>query len=111
MLALMERPPFCEKEAEEEGESWEEAKERSLARGPRCSAGSWARIASANALDAKSSSWVVTEGRWPADEPERGRGMPGVGMLVLPGVGMPETRPLPGVTDMEEHETEQTWME
>ena len=56
MLALMERPPFCEKEAEEEGESWEEAEERSLARGPRCSAGSWARIASANALDAKSSS-------------------------------------------------------
>ncbi len=50
----------------------------------------------------------MKEGLWPADEVDRGL-KPGVGMLLLPGVGMADMRPLPGVTDMaEEHEMAQT---
>ena len=48
-LALRESM-LPEKDADEEGESWE--KERSLARGARCCAGSLARMASAKAFDA-----------------------------------------------------------
>ena len=49
MLAFRESM-LPEKDADEEGESWE--KERSLARGARCCAGSLARMASAKAFDA-----------------------------------------------------------
>ena len=46
----------------------------------------------------------MREGLWPAAEADLGL-RPGVGMLLLPGVGMPDIRPLPGVTDIvEEHE-------
>jgi hypothetical protein len=72
--------------------------EASLARPGRCTAGSWALIASANAREANSESAV---GRVEATVDED-RDLPGVGMpLVLPGVepgaGIPETLPLAGV--------------
>ena len=60
-------------------------------------------MASAKALEMYSSSCADAVGRCAAEEVERGL-RPGVGMLLgFPGVGIPETRPLPGVTDMRGH--------
>ena len=50
--ALSDRAPLNMDEVELDGESWEEAIEISLVRDPRCCAGSFARIASWNALAA-----------------------------------------------------------
>ncbi len=44
--ALSDRGPLNTEEVELDGESWEDAMETSLVRGPRCCAGSFARIAS-----------------------------------------------------------------
>lgn len=59
----------------------------SLARLARCWAGSFARIASAKALDAKSAS-CRSGSRATVVDVDLGR--PGVGMDVLPGVGIPD---------------------
>lgn len=70
----------------------------SLARLPRCCAGSFALMASAKARDIYSTS-EDTGGYWFALEDARD--LPGAGIaLGRPGVGIPDCRGFPGVTDM-----------
>jgi hypothetical protein len=89
--ATEDRPDMDVVECEvDKGERFD-ALEMSLTRPGLCCAGLFALIASANALDMYSSS-VSTGTGPPAAELDRDR--PGVGIPVLPGVGIPETRGL-----------------